>query len=186
MDFAQIIKERVTSREMLERFGVGVDSRGMACCPFHGEKTPSLKVYRENRRGWYCYGCHAGGDVIDLAKRFYGVRFKEAMERINEEFGLGLPMRSKLSPDERKRISAEIDQKRAERAARKAALDALEKAYWSAYDAWLKNESIIAEQAPQGPLGEPSDAFIEAITRQAEIRHALDTAEEEWMSARAG
>lgn len=186
MDFAQIIKERVSSREMFERFGVSVDPRGMACCPFHGEKTPSLKVYRENRRGWYCYGCHAGGDVLDLAKRFYGVNFRAAMEKVNEEFGLNLPLRQRLTREERKRIGAQIESERAKRAAKKAALDALEKAYWTAYDEWLNNESIITEQAPEGPLDEPSEAFVYAVTHRSEILEKLDAAEEEWKRARAG
>lgn len=186
MNYAQMIKERVSSREMFERMGVTVDGRGMACCPFHGEKTPSLKVYSDIRRGWYCFGCHSGGDVIDLAMKFFGLPFRPVMERLNEEFSLGLPMRQRLTANQRKKLSAEIERKRAESAARKAALDALEKAYWAAYDAWLKNESIIAEQAPQGPLDEPGEAFAYAVTHRSEIMEKLDAAEEEWRNARSG
>ena len=186
MDYAQMIKERVSSRELFERMGVTVDRRGMVCCPFHGEKTPSLKVYRDIRRGWYCFGCHTGGDVIDLAMKFFALPFRAAMERLNEEFSLGLPMRQRLTRDQRMKLSAEIEQKRAERAERKAVLDALEKAYWTAYDEWLKNESIIAEQAPEGPLDEPCEAFVYAVTHRYEILEKLDAAEEEWRNARAG
>ena len=48
--YAEIIKERVTSREMMDRVGVQVDRRGMAVCPFHGDNDASLKVYRDPRR----------------------------------------------------------------------------------------------------------------------------------------
>lgn len=176
----------MTISEMLGRMGVTIDRRGMACCPFHGEKTPSLKVYKETGRGWYCFGCHAGGDVIDMAKRFYGLEFKAALARLNEEFSLGLPLDRQLTRQERKAVTEEIERRKAERAAKKAALEAAENVYWRAYDAWLENESVIADQAPRGAWEEPSEAFAYALTHREEIREALEAAEEEWKRARAG
>lgn len=39
---------------------------GLCPLPDHDEKTPSFTVYEEDERGWYCYGCKRGGDVLDL------------------------------------------------------------------------------------------------------------------------
>ena len=185
MDFAQIIRESVTSREMLESMGVAVDRRGMACCPCHGEKTPSLKVYRDPSRGWHCFGCHRGGSVIDLVMLEHGLRFRDAMKKINEDFDLGLPIGKPQNGAERRRLALEIETRRAARARKENALKAAEAAYWRAYDAWLENDRIIAENAPKG-LTEPGEAYIGAIMRREEIKEALNAAEEQWAAARAG
>lgn len=56
------------------------DRRGFAICPFHNEKTPSLKRDKQNR--WYCYGCGAYGDVIDMVMKLHDLTMKEAIKKI--------------------------------------------------------------------------------------------------------
>lgn len=49
----------------------------MACCPFHADRSPSFTIFDAGRR-WYCFGCGAGGDVLDFVQRAYGVSLLEA------------------------------------------------------------------------------------------------------------
>lgn len=177
--FAEIIKERVTTLEMMERVGVQVDRRGMAVCPFHGDRDASLKVYRDPRRGWHCYGCHAGGDVIDFAMRLYGVGFREAVSRINEEFALGLPIGEPMTGTQRRAMREEIERAKQARLALQRREHEAENDYWAAYDAWLRNERIMQENAPSG-LSDPNAAYCEAIIRRDELEEALKDAEERW------
>lgn len=58
------------------------DKRGFAICPFHSEKTPSLKKDKSNR--WYCYGCGKGGDTIDLIQSMYDLSMGAAIKKILE------------------------------------------------------------------------------------------------------
>lgn len=51
-----------------------------AACPFHADKTPSLKLYKDNR--WHCFGCGAGGDTVDFVMKIDGISFKEAIAKI--------------------------------------------------------------------------------------------------------
>lgn len=53
---------------------------GFAKCPFHNEKTASLKVYNDNHA--FCFGCHKRADSIELAKVVWGLDFKSAVERL--------------------------------------------------------------------------------------------------------
>jgi hypothetical protein len=46
---------------------------GKVCCPFHDDSTPSLQTYTDPARGWVCYGCNAGGSIIDLGGGLYGI-----------------------------------------------------------------------------------------------------------------
>lgn len=185
LNFAAIIKERVSSRQMLESVGVYVDRRGMAKCPFHGDGDASLKVYSDVRRGWHCYGCHVGGDATDFAMMWYGVSFKEAIRRINDMFQLGLPIGEKASPDEMREIRADIERRRKEREAKQKACDEAEAAYWLEFERWLHNQYVIQFDRPRGPAEPMSEAFIYAITHSAEIQDNLDIAEERWCLARA-
>ena len=56
----------------------------MACCPFHDDKTPSMKV--DHR--FHCFGCGADGDVIDFTSRLYNLSPKAAAEKLAHDFGL--------------------------------------------------------------------------------------------------
>lgn len=58
-----------------------------AICPFHNEKTPSLSVV-PSKEMFYCFGCGAGGDVIDFVKKKEGVDFKEALQIIEQITGI--------------------------------------------------------------------------------------------------
>lgn len=94
MEAAPIIKERITSRQIIEHYGFKPDRGGYICCPFHGEKTASLKVHKS---GWYCYGCHEGGDAIEFVRLYERCRFAQAVAKIDTFFGLGLVKAEKVS-----------------------------------------------------------------------------------------
>ena len=72
--------------------GVRVPRSGKIRCPFHdNDDTPSLHVYAEPDRGWYCYGCLIGGDVYDFAAWRWGLTtrggdFVELRRRLTEMF----------------------------------------------------------------------------------------------------
>ena len=80
------IKERLTIREVVSRYGLPV-KRGFVCCPFHSEHTPSLKLYDNNT--WYCFGCGTHGDVIDFVSKMEGKTFSETIRSLAVELGLG-------------------------------------------------------------------------------------------------
>lgn len=61
-----------------------------ACCPFHGEKTPSFHC--ENQKGRYhCFGCGASGDHFRFMTELDGLSFPEAVERLADEAGVAMP-----------------------------------------------------------------------------------------------
>lgn len=63
----EVVKQSVTAREAAELYGIAVGRGGMACCPFHDDRHPSMKV--DTR--FHCFGCGADGDVIDFTARLY-------------------------------------------------------------------------------------------------------------------
>ena len=81
----EVVKQSVPLKEAAQMYGVEVNRSGMACCPFHDDKNPSMKL---NEEYFYCFGCGATGDVIDLTARLYNQSPKEAAEKLAQDFGL--------------------------------------------------------------------------------------------------
>jgi len=63
MNIFETVKAAVTVRQAAEHYGLKINRSGMICCPFHDDRHPSLKL---NEDYFYCFGCGAKGDVIDL------------------------------------------------------------------------------------------------------------------------
>ena len=58
MNVFEAVKQSVTTRQAASFYGIRVGRNGMVCCPFHNDRTPSMKV--DSR--FYCFGCGASGD----------------------------------------------------------------------------------------------------------------------------
>jgi len=87
----QTLKQRLNIVDVVRRYvslrpGGG---RQMGLCPFHQEKTPSFSV-NETEGFFYCFGCQAGGDVLDFYQRINGLDFKDALEQLAAEAGIEL------------------------------------------------------------------------------------------------
>lgn len=78
------IKQTVPPIEAAQRYGTV--KHGFMCCPFHADRTPSLKLYGDH---FHCFGCGAHGDVIDLTAGLLGCSKAEAARRLEADFGNG-------------------------------------------------------------------------------------------------
>src|SRR5438105_7314962 len=67
---------------------VGRKHKGL--CPFHSEKTPSFTVDAD-KGFFYCFGCHAGGDVFKFLELHEQVGFQDAVRLLAQKFGVALP-----------------------------------------------------------------------------------------------
>lgn len=83
-----MIRDSVTMEQILSLYGYRA-RKGFMCCPFHGEKEPSLKVYKDTG-GWHCFGCGRGGSVIDFVMEHESCRFPVAVKAIDQALRLGL------------------------------------------------------------------------------------------------
>lgn len=181
---ASAIKSMVTPRDLLEHVGVHAGRSGFACCPLHGERTASLKVYADPRRGWHCFGCGLGGTVIDMAMALWDTDFKGACARLNDEFRLGLDLHRAMTPEEKRAFRERIAYEQEKRERHRKRVQEAEEAYWAAYDAWMENDRVLTDQAPRSQEEPFTEAFMQAAVHRAEIRENLDAAEEEWRKAR--
>ena len=85
MNIFETVKAAVSVRQAAEHYGLKVNRNGMACCPFHNDKHPSMKL---NEEYFFCFGCGANGDVIDFAARLFDLSSYEAAQRLAADFGI--------------------------------------------------------------------------------------------------
>ena len=91
------LKSEVSVERLVESSGVALKKSGkdfVACCPFHADDTASL-VVTPAKNLWHCFGCGAGGGVIDWVMRKNGVSFRHAVELLRE----GVPAVSSLAAE---------------------------------------------------------------------------------------
>ncbi|MDD4549505.1 MAG: DNA primase [Syntrophomonadaceae bacterium] len=97
LDIVDIVSETVN----LSRKG----NRYWGLCPFHQEKTPSFSV-TPDKNMFYCFGCHAGGDIFSFVMKRDGLDFKEALELLAARAGIELidANRNNKQVDRRKKV----------------------------------------------------------------------------------
>lgn len=94
----EVVREQITAQEAARVYGLTLDRRGWALCPFHPDRHPSMS-FKGNR--FRCWSCGASGDAVDLVRGLFGGTYWEALQRINMDFGLGLALSGEITPQQR-------------------------------------------------------------------------------------
>ena len=140
------VKDSVTMPELVTRYGFEPNRAGYICCPFHGEKTASMKIWDDHFK---CFGCGAHGDIISFVMKYNNSGFNEAVAEINREFQLGLPFGETVSLREIRRRDREL----ARRAAEKREAERIESqrkallSLWAYYDGYINRHPIPDNEA---------------------------------------
>jgi len=127
----------------------------MVCCPFHADRTPSMKL---NEDYFYCFGCGATGDVIDLAARLFDLSKYEAVQKLAADFGISGEKPSVLAKLKRGKTQAE-----AERHCFRVLRD-----YFGILQDWKEH---CAPQSPEDPI---DPRYAEACHMLERIGNMLD------------
>ena len=156
----EVVKQSVTTKAAAEHYGIEVKRGGMAKCPFHSDQSPSLKL---NEDYYYCFGCGATGDVIDLVARLFQIGNKEAAERIAADFGLQYDSQVPCVPPKRTATAVQIAKQR-----ERYTYGVLTR-YHSQLQEWL------AKYAPKNPDWDIDPRYVEAIHRKDYVEYLMDT-----------
>lgn len=155
----EAVKQSVSTREAAEFYGIKVSRTGMACCPFHDDKNPSMKVDQR----YHCFGCGADGDVIDFTAKLFDLSPKEAAEKLAQDFGL---IYDSQAPPRRRyvRQKTEAQQFREDR----------QRCYRILSDYYYLLKKWESDHSPQTPEEEPHPRFVEAIHKKTYVEYLLD------------
>ena len=106
MNIFSEVKEQLTTRQVAESYGLRILKNGVARCPFHDDRHPSMKV----DKNYHCFACGVGGDVIDYTARMYGLSQYDAAKKLIEDFGLHVQTEA-MSREERQRLRREKEER---------------------------------------------------------------------------
>ena len=106
MDLFTQIKMAVSVKEAAEYYGLEVNRGSMICCPFHADRTPSMKL---NEEYFYCFGCGAHGDVVALTAQLFDLPPAEAAKKLAADFGIVEQKPSVLTKLKRSKSQAELE-----------------------------------------------------------------------------
>lgn len=155
MTIFEAVKSTVTPRMASEYFGLNIGRNGMACCPFHNDRHPSMKLYDDH---YYCFGCQASGDVIQMVAQLFGISNTEAAKKLAADFGIADGKPSVLGKLNRYKSQAEQ-----ERQCQKVLTE---------YVQLLKGWKV--QYAPQQEGEEFDPRFVEACQRLEETEYLLE------------
>ena len=155
----EAVKQSVSTREAAAFYGIEVKRNGMACCPFHDDKNPSMKVDQR----FHCFGCGADGDVIDFTAKLFNLSPKEAAEKLAQDFGL---IYDSQAPPRRRYVRQKTEAQKF-REDRQRCYRVL-----SDYYHLLKKWEI--DHSPRTPEEELHPRFVEAIQKETYVEYLLD------------
>ena len=148
------LKSQLLMPDVARFYGLKINRAGFAACPFHPDKTPSLKIYEEH---YHCFGCGAHGDLTDFVAKLFCISQYDAAVKLNADFGLHL-INQKTVPLQQS-VSSEV-----------------------AYRNWLHSAEQILneylnmlcrwkrEYAPKSPDEEQNPRFVESLTQMEQYR----------------
>lgn len=156
----EAVKQSVSTRDAAAFYGIEVKRNGMACCPFHDDKNPSMKL---NEEYFYCFGCGATGDVIDFTAKLFDLSPKEAAEKLAQDFGL---IYDSQAPPRRRyvRQKTEAQQFREDR----------QRCYRVLSDYYHLLKKWESDHSPRTPEEKPHPRFVEAIHKKIYVEYLLD------------
>ena len=159
MDLFTQIKTAVSVKEAAEYYGLEVNRGSMTRCPFHADRTPSMKL---NEDYFYCFGCGTTDDVIDFVARLFGLSSYEAAKKLAYDFGID-PDKPPAAMALKKPYPLARAFRNDEMYCQRVLCD-----YLHLLERWK------VEYAPQSPEDDPDDRFVEACHMIGYVDYLLD------------
>ena len=175
-EYTNDIKNRINMIDICKTYGFNIQRGNFICCPFHNEKTPSLKLYDGNR-GFYCFGCGEHGSIIDFVMRYFNLDFMKAISKLNDDFRLGLPIGKKIDRRTQLEMNKAAFERKRKIEAEKKRREQIENDYWAAFDEWKRLDDNKRNYAPKTPTEPLHPLFVEAIKNIAGAEYNLSCAE---------
>lgn len=170
MNLYRTVKENVDTRAAAEAYGIHADRSGMALCPFHNDRDPSMKVDRR----FHCFGCGADGDVIDFTAMLFGMSRYHAARKLAENFGVVLDStrskRKRRNAVKRREVKQKPEQSRLVRRFEQGAkrFFKIMTDYYHLLGDWKEL------YAPKDPEEEWDPRFCEALSKRTILAYVLD------------
>ena len=136
------IKSLVPMPDLAEKYGVKV-RRGKCCCPFHGDRHPSMKIYDN---GFNCFACGAHGDIFTWVQMMDSISFLQSIEKIMSMYGINAE-HIQVEPEDKK--AAELKNE------------------------YRKLDRLVKKLQPKTESEPPSDEFLKVLHKRNQLKDII-------------
>ncbi len=156
LNIFELVRAKISPKTAAEFYGLNVDRSNRACCPFHNDHHPSMKL---NPDYFYCFACHESGDVTRLTAQLLGLSQYEAAQKLVTDFQLNTNSNAaeQRTPPPRSKHLKERD-----------ALKELSRLL-------VHLKSIKLESAPLNPDEDFDERYIQACLMTESVQYLVDT-----------
>lgn len=170
---AEAIKERVSMPDAIALYLPNSTPRHSRIpCPIHAGQNPNLWF---SDWGYHCFVCGSGGDVIHFVQHIFGLDFLSALDKLNTDFDLGIPLDRKPTLREQRDAQKRHREIIAERERKAAEKQAREEVYWALWDEWIRLDENRTAYAPQSPDDGIHPLYAEAVQKIEHQSYLIDT-----------
>ena len=160
----EAVKQNTSARQVAEYYGAKVNKNGMCQCPFHNDKTPSMKI--DDR--FYCFGCQETGDAVDYVSKLFGIGLRDAAIKICEDLSIEYDKTTQKTKPVSKPIRPQKSEAQIFAEAQKYIFKVLSD-FHNMLKKWKK------EYEPRSPDEEFHPHFVEALQKIDHVEYHLDT-----------
>lgn len=163
------IKESISMFDVCDKYGYDFNKKGFMNCPFHSEKTPSMRIYEKD---FHCFGCQEHGDIISFVQKLFNLSFPETLRKIDADFCLNIY--GDHTFEELRRSHYKQRAIEAERQRKKHQKEKADNEYWAAFDEWKRLEDNRRIYRPKSPDEELHPLFVESLQKLSYQEYLVD------------
>lgn len=161
INFAEEILANITMHNLLEKYHkTGRHNR--TSCPFHDGKDNNFSY---NDKVYHCFVCGVKGNIITFVKEYFGLNFKGAISKLNDDFGLGLPINSKMTLRQRKDFLDKAKVRERQKEQRRIKEENYIKLHNSLWDEWTRLDNNRRDYAPKSLGDDFHPLYVEAVNK---------------------
>jgi DNA primase len=172
IDAVQTIKDRLTMQDVLVRYGF--EQKRRMKCPLHNGDGLNFEV---KEHSWRCYSHCGSGDAISFVQKLFGLSFRDALKKIDDDFGFGLY--GNFSNSKRIEIAKQSYKAKAKREEKKQRIEDAKNRYFDSLEELESLEKAKRMFSPKSPNEQWHPLFVEALQRLSYQRYLVDCAERE-------
>lgn len=170
------IRANITMKEVAEGYDIKVNKKGMACCPFHDDKTPSMKI-RDN--SFYCFGCQERGDAVDFVSKLFEIEPKDAAFKIIKDFNLPIETKKPINRKEAAKAKRDREAKAKAKAEAKKKYEKDKAETFGMFVYYAKHLKQWKEEYRPSDESEPlHPLFVEALQNESKINTYIERFEQ--------
>lgn len=171
MDFAEEIKSRVKMPEILRLYGIEIRRGSRIRCPLHNGNDFNCSVKNDYI---HCFVCGQSADQFAFVQKYFGITFREAVEKLNSDFALGLPLGCKIDKRTQEELARKAYERKREQQEKIEKLEALQDAVLDAHSAFCKAFRDLQDYKPSRGDDALKQQFVQALGDIEYARYLLD------------